>query len=236
MSSYILMIGVAIGGANLRPGATLTDAQDGQVVADLQATYGTGVALWPATDPIVAGAAVAVAALAKNHTNEELGAIMVAAAAKSVSSGAATSAAAAAASASSAAAAMPTPGTFTVAFGDFAALGAGVKTHDYTVVLPANARLLALPLAEGFTGFDDATHGTMSATLGTSAGGNQIGTALNLAAGQTGFPKAMAAGSLAILGSNLGGDTLTLRFTSSVDLNTLTVGAVVVKVLYAVVP
>lgn len=142
--------------------------------------------------------------------------------------------AAASASAVAAANSAGREATFAAAFGDFAALGAGVKTKDYTVTFPTGARMQSLPVAEGFTGFDDAAHGTYTATLGTSAGGNQIGTSINLATGQTGFPKAMTAGASALLNRDIGGETWTLRITSSVDLNTVTVGAVTVKAAYFV--
>lgn len=121
---------------------------------------------------------------------------------------------------------------------DLAGLLAGVKTFDKNIgaILPANARLLAL-IAESVTDFDDATHGTFSLTVGSAAGGNQFGTALNVAAGQAGFPKTFAFGASALLlGNGIAGAQASARLTSSVDLNTATVGAATVSIFFTVLP
>jgi len=118
---------------------------------------------------------------------------------------------------------------------DLAGLGAGVMTFDKNVgiALPANARVMEAT-AEGVTDFDDATHGTFALTVGTSACGTQIGTSLNVAAGQTGFPKPFANGAGGFQFCPQGTAQLTVRLTSSVDLNTATAGAVTVNVFYIV--
>ena len=118
---------------------------------------------------------------------------------------------------------------------DLAGLGAGVKTFDKNVgaVLPANARILGATL-ETVTDFDDATHGTYTTIVGTSAGGTQIGTSINVAAGQTGFPKAFTAGAGGFAYCPQGAAQLTARITSSVDLNTATAGTMIVNVFYLV--
>lgn len=118
---------------------------------------------------------------------------------------------------------------------DLAGLGAGVQTFDKDLspVLPANARVLGA-VAESVTDFDDATHGTYAVTLGSSAGGTQVGTSLNVAAGQTGFPKAFSAGAQGYMWAGQGGNTLSARIASSVDLNTATTGAITIKVFYVV--
>ncbi len=123
-----------------------------------------------------------------------------------------------------------------VAFGSFSGLGAGVKTFDVNVgtALPANARVMAAIVGD-FTGFDDATHGTFTLTLGSSAGGNQVGTSLNIAAGQTGFPKPFSAGAQGYLLAAQSSTQLSARVTSSVDLNTASAGSMSITVFYIVI-
>lgn len=120
---------------------------------------------------------------------------------------------------------------------DLAGLGGGVKTFDKNVgtALPAGARILSVT-AETVTDFDDAAHGTYVVTVGTSAGGNQVGTSLNVAAGQTGFPKQFTAGAQGYVGALQSTAQLSARLTSSVDLNTATVGAITVIAFYFVLP
>jgi hypothetical protein len=103
MSAHILLVAFAMGGTTLRPGDTLTDAADAPTIAAVNAFFGNGVALWPATDTIVAGAAAAVAKLRKNHSDAELSAALLAAVGYSVATSGSSSAAAAAASAAAAA-------------------------------------------------------------------------------------------------------------------------------------
>lgn len=117
---------------------------------------------------------------------------------------------------------------------DLAGLGTAT-TFDKNIgaALPANARVLGAT-AESETDFDDATHGTWAVTVGTSAGGTQIGTSLNVAAGQTGFPKAFTPGAEGYLFAPNGGNQLSARITSSVHLSTATQGHVVIDVFYLI--
>src|SRR6185369_5513279 len=118
---------------------------------------------------------------------------------------------------------------------NFAGKSNGVKTIDKNVgaVLPANARLICATI-ETVTDFDDAAHGTYVIVVGTSAGGNQIGTSMNVAAGQTGFPKGFTAGAQGYLLAPHGGDQVQCRLTSSVDLNTVTAGVATINAFYIV--
>lgn len=126
--------------------------------------------------------------------------------------------------------------TVTIAYTDFAALAGGVKTKDYDVgaALPAAAILVGPPRLSGLTEFDDATHGTFAVTVGTSAGGTQIGTSESVAAGVSGFPKLMTAGANGFATADAASAQLSARITSSVDLNTATAGAVTITVYYVV--
>lgn len=132
--------------------------------------------------------------------------------------------------------------TCTIAFGDWAALANGVKTKDYNVSpvnnvalvdtkLPAKARIICATV-ETVTAFDDPAHGAFAITIGTSAGGNQIGTSMNVAAGQTGFPKLFTAGAGGFLMCPQASVQLTARMTAGSDLNTATVGTAIVNVFY----
>jgi len=128
--------------------------------------------------------------------------------------------------------------SITSGFADFAGLATGVKHFDYPLgpVLPSNARLLALPSAEGWTGFDDATHAVDQAEVGTTVGGAQLGAlvAIDVTTG-TGFPKPFAAGGY--IGELIAAGTqMSVRISSTVDLKTLTAGALTVKVLYTLQP
>ncbi len=124
--------------------------------------------------------------------------------------------------------------TISVAGDNFAALAMGVKTFDKNIgaALPANARVLAAT-AEAVTAFDDnGGGGTALATIGTTAGGTQVGNVLNVALGQTGFPKAFQAGAQGYLFAPAAGAQLSARVTSNHDLNTFTAGAITISVFY----
>jgi hypothetical protein len=125
--------------------------------------------------------------------------------------------------------------TVTIDFtADLAAVAALTFDKNLGAVLPANARLHGAT-AETVTDFDDGTHSTFVATIGTSAGGNQVGTSLNVAAGQAGFPKAFAAGAQGYLMAPQGGAQLSVRITGGVNLNTCTAGHIVVNVFFCVI-
>jgi hypothetical protein len=127
--------------------------------------------------------------------------------------------------------------TLTIGFAQFASLLAGVKTFDASfAAFPANARLIAPPTLETWTGFDDPAHGTYVLVVGTAAGGSQIATSQSVAAGQTNFPKAMTAGLQGYPMSSQSAATLSVRITGSADLNTATAGAVTVNLFYTVDP
>lgn len=125
---------------------------------------------------------------------------------------------------------------FTLA--ELQALANGVKTLDKNLgaVLPSNARIVSAT-DEGVTTFDNGGGGgTYVATIGTSAGGNQIGASMNVALGQTGFPKQFAAGAQGYPFALQSGAQLSARLTSNVDLNTTTAGGATVLVFYVLVP
>jgi hypothetical protein len=229
---FFLLIPFSMPGVSLRPGTPLSSSTDARTIAAIQAEYGTNVVLWPGSDAVVAKAVAACAALQRNRDDSFLSSVLLAAAVQSVLLGAA-----------AAEAAVLQAATATIVQADLAGLGAGVKTFDRKLtygsagltVLPAGARLFALPSAEGWTGFDDPTHAVVQARVGTSAGGSQIGAAVavDVTTG-TGFPKAFAAGGYA--GMAIGGAELFLRVSSTADLNTLTVGAITARGLFTVQP
>lgn len=214
MSTKVLISMCFLGGALAIPG-TLLDA-DGQVAA-----LAAGGELADPTDPYIA-AALVLCNHARAHGQDENFCGNLMRAGQSMSNRAA----------------LPTLRTVTIGFAAFAALAAGVKTYDVNLgaVLPTGAVLLAPPQLSGFTGFDDAAHGTYAAIVGTTTGGNDIATTQSVAAGQTNFPKVMTAGTAGFPMSALGAAQAKVRITSSVDLNTATAGAVTVSFRYAVFP
>lgn len=128
--------------------------------------------------------------------------------------------------------------TVTIAFGDFAALGAGVKTFDVNLgtALPANARILNVSV-EAVTDFDDGGgSGTATIVVGTSAGGSEVGTSMNVALGQSGFPKVLTAGAQGWMFAPQASAQLTARFTSNHDLNTFTAGTATLHARYMILP
>jgi hypothetical protein len=117
----------------------------------------------------------------------------------------------------------------------FSALTAGVKTFSKNIgaALPATARLMGYQVGEGtFTAFDDATHGTYGLEIGTAGTAALVQASLDVKAGQTGFPKAGTAGVKGFDMAALASLQLVAKLTSSVDLNTVTAGHVVVDVFY----
>lgn len=117
----------------------------------------------------------------------------------------------------------------------FSALANGTKTFSKNIgaALPANARLIGYSVGEGtFTAFDDAAHGTYGLEIGTAGTAALVQASLDVKAGQTGFPKAGTAGVQGYLMSLHASEQLVAKLTSSVDLNTVTAGHVVVNVFY----
>ena len=215
MAKYINIGAINIGGIGLVwPGTILDNQYDN--IARYQSA---GAALWPYTDAVVLAAANTVNA--NRPTGIDINAAQVA-----MQNAVMTSLQGS----------LPVHLSVTIGFADWAGLAAGVKTADVSLggVLPANAKLMGPPSLTGWTGFDDATHGTYAAIVGTSAGGNQIATTQSVAAGQSGFPKVMAAGAAGFPGAAQGGAQVSVRITSSVDLNTATAGAVTVNLTYYV--
>jgi hypothetical protein len=126
----------------------------------------------------------------------------------------------------------------TITLAQLQALGVGVKSHAFAIgaVLPANARILGNDIGEtGLVLVDDATHATFSVELG-GAGAADLAADVNVSAGQTGFPKAGTPGTLGVPMAPQGGQQLNATIHSTVDLNTVTVGNVPVKVWYTVSP
>ncbi len=126
---------------------------------------------------------------------------------------------------------------FTVDFADWSGAGSAV-THDYSVTIPSNARLMGGAVYENWIGFDDPTHAAIVAAVGTTAGGYDV--AGSIAGGfdvsaTTGGPfPAAAAGSANFMGNRVG-TTLHLRATSTVaHLSTYTAGHVEIVVPYFV--
>ncbi len=216
-TKYILINAVTVANVGrLYPGSVYDDQFD-----PITRLTSAGAVLAPFTDPIVKAASdVVMAAKVTGLPPEDAQATMLAAYTQS--------------------AAAPNlqrvSATFTLAM--LTALAATVTTLDVLLggVLPANATLLGPPSLKDWTALDDATHGTFALVVGTSAGGNQVATTQSVAAGQTGFPKVMTAGAAGFPGAAQGGAQLTVRLTSSVDLNTATGGAVTVTQLYTVLP
>jgi hypothetical protein len=221
MSGKILISTITVGTTKHFAGDTIPDAQ---VQAGIVSAGGTLVdpVLWPG---LVAQAALAAA---ERRDGRVENAERIMAAAVSVVSPAVNGGAGQGAGSSVLVA------TATFALAELTALGAGVKTLDKTLaVLPTGARVLSVS-EEGVTLFDDPTHGTFALTVGSSAGGNQVATTVSVAAGASGFPKVGPAGAAGYLGASQSGATISVRLTSSVDLNTATVGAATAKFFYTV--
>ncbi len=127
----------------------------------------------------------------------------------------------------------PLVAAFVVDRADWAGLGSAV-THDYTIALPAGARLMGSAVGEGWTGFDDPTHAAITYKIGSSAGGSDVGAPTDIQATSASgtFPQNTFA--LAnFMGASFSGATLTLRVTATVaHLSTFTIGRVLVKVPY----
>jgi hypothetical protein len=253
MTTKYLLNSVRVGGVAYRPGSAINTLSD-----DVAGITDAGGVLWPSTDPVVAAAALIAQGLAlKGENFDDCQAVMLgslAASLLSTSSGAAASlialhdtggffstktvegalAALGGGTAGAGQGIVKKTVTITQA-ADLAGLGAGVKNFDKNLgtALPANARLISVT-AETVTDFDDAAHGTYAITVGTSAGGNQVGTSLNVAAGQSGFPKIVTAGAQGYLMAPQGSAQLTVRLASSVDLNTATAGAITLNAFYIV--
>jgi hypothetical protein len=215
MAKLVLLNNVVLASGAIYAGTPLTDATQ---QAAVQAVG--GVLVDPTANPAVAAAAALVAGFAATgrFTPEMWEAMMLAA--------------------------LSGPGgnasqTFeysaTSKFGDFAGLAAGVKVLDYNIgpVLPYGARLMALPVADGWTGFDDPTHAVVTAKVGITAGGVELGasTAVDVTTG-SGFPKAFGAGAFDGYGLAAAAQ-MRVRIGSTVDLNTLTAGAVTVRCMVA---
>jgi hypothetical protein len=216
---YYLLIEARLGGTTLRPGTSLFNKTDSATIAAINARYGTGVALWPGSDPIVAAAAAGVAKDRKNVSSDALAVELLAAAVLSVRGAALQE--------------------LSVAIGFAALVAAGAVTHlDFpmgTGPLPAGARMVGRPSVEGWVGFDDATHAVDQLEVGTTAGGAQLGAlvAVDVTTG-AGFPKEFLAGGYT--GFPLSGIQPIVRFSSAVNLSTLTAGAATVKLFYTLQP
>jgi hypothetical protein len=129
-----------------------------------------------------------------------------------------------------------TPVKLSVTITQAADLAGVAVTHldkNIGAALPANARIVGVT-AESETDFDDATHATWNLTVGTAAGGAQVGATLNVSAGQTGFPKAFSWGTFGGPMVPAGGAQLSARIASTVNMSTATVGAVTINVFYII--
>ncbi len=218
------------------PGTLFSDQYD-----DLTRLANAGVLLWPSSDATVAAASVAVnAKRSSGITPEDAQGLMLAAVGSSNSIAAAAALAAAVAAqvtANAGVGVVKRTVTLNYSADDFAALSAGVKTKTKAIgaALPANARYVGHVVGSGsFTGFDDATHGTFTAKVGSSSDDDAIVSTVNVAAGQSGFPKAGTAGVRAFAQCPLYAEVHNLILTSSVDLNTATAGAITVDLFYLV--
>lgn len=251
MATFYLLNPVLLGTLWLRPGELLDDA-----VVDTTSIKNAGGVLWPSADTIVAAAAKLAQNMAAKGQNLDLmrdlmfGGVFASLMNATASSGASEIAiqdagnyfstdnvesalqALAAGTAGAGSGVLKATCTITQA-ADLAGLSAGVKTFDKNVgsALPSHARIVCVT-AESVTDFDDGAAGTYTMTVGTSAGGNQIGTSLNVASGQTGFPKQFTAGAGGFLLCPQNSAQLTTRLTSNHDLNTATAGAVTVNAFY----
>lgn len=254
MSTSYLLNTVRYGQHLYKPGTKLDSALD--PTAGIQAAGGM---LWPSADTVVAAAALlAQAAGTRGGELDEMQGIMFGAAFASLQSAASGSGASdviladaggyfstdnveaalqaiASGSAGNGVGILKKTATIDFTTDAFSGLAGGVKTFDKNVgtALPANARIVSVT-AETVTDFDDAAHGTYVVVIGTSAGGNQVGTSLNVAAGQSGFPKIFTAGAQGYLMAPQGTAQLAARLTSSVDLNTVTAGHVVLNAFYVI--
>ena len=207
----IPIIGIEWAGSKVDP---VNDAKRyGEIVA-------AGGVFLPATNPTVAAAALLAAKVRERAGDpEEAQSIMVGA------------------SIASAAAGLPVALVLAISFADYAALATGVKSFDYNLgaALPAGALLASPPILSPWVGFDDATHAAVTAAIGTTVGGHDVGgTALDVdVTNATGFPGVYAGSGAAYVGFPLS-TQLHLRVASTVDLKTLTAGSMTFTVTYYV--
>lgn len=221
---YYLLVPVAVGGVSLRPGAPLYYSHGDPIATLLSGQPGV---LWPGSDAYVTAAVNGPIskAIMNGADNNILAGLVLSAVCESLSNSKATVGAAI------------QELSLTIGYAALAAAGS-VKTLDFTLsaAMPTGSRLLSLPVAESFTGFQNAgSTNTDGLTIGTAAGGAQIGASVETdVTGGSGFPKAFSAGGYA--GMSLSGALVTARYTSSVNLNTLTAGSITVKLFYTVQP
>lgn len=234
MSTTYLINTTRLGTKILWPG-TLFDSS----VDDTSSIAAAGGRLYDSANNTVAAAAVIAQHIRQQAGSlEEAAAVMVSAAA--VADAAIAAAATAAVSTTLTTGAL-TKRTVTLDFtaDDFAGLAGGVKTKSKALgaALPANARFAGLVVGSGtFVGFDDATHGTYVLKLGSTSDDDAVLATVNVAAGQTAFPKLGTVGVRGVAGFPLYAEIQNLILTSSVDLNTVTAGAITVDLLFYVLP
>ena len=223
---FYLLVPARVAGQTFRPGRGFYNATQSALITSIQNAYGTE-AFWPGSDTYVAAAAANISTRFQTGDSDGvLSAIMLSAVAQSLSNSKATVGAAI----------QELSQTITAAV--LATAGSGVKTMDFTLsaAMPTGARLLALPSIESVTLFQNAgSTNTDGLTIGTAAGGAQIGASVDtdVSAG-SGFPKQFGAGGYP--GMSLSGALVTARYTSSVNLNTLTAGSLKISLLYSVQP
>lgn len=227
---YLINTVILANGTKLLAGEFVDDA----VTPSAPITAAGGI-LWPASDTVVAAAGVAVAAKHANRgiNESEANDLMIAAVENSIRG--TNSGAAASIATLQGQQIQKVTCTITQA-ADLAGLAGGVTSFNKNIgaALPANARIIGYELT-GFTGFDDATHATYTAKAGGASSTDLISTA-NVTTGQTGFPKPGTAGALGYAGAPQGGQQLVANISTTVNLNTATVGAITFNVYYAVMP
>lgn len=208
MANSYLINDVLIGTVKYKAGSLITAADPtSQIVA-------AGGILWPATDALVAASALMVQAMQKGGEADAALPIMAAAPLASLL------------------ATSVQKVSQSIAFGVDALPAATTFDKAFAAALPANARFVAATI-DPLTGFDDATHAAYTTTLGSAAGGTQLGASTVVTTGQA--AKAFAAGStLGFTQAPIGGITPNIRLTGGVNLSTVTSGSMTVNVYYVV--
>lgn len=135
------------------------------------------------------------------------------------------------------------PVSITIEWPALAGLAAGVKSHAFLLGprLPVGARMLNATIGEGnFADFDDPSHALWRVKIGEGSGPTSICSGLAVSTGFVGFPKTpLSTGTVGARGVPalpISGQPIVTIDTAAaaVDLNAITVGRVVIVLLYLV--
>ena len=220
MAQYYLINPVLIGGVQFLPGELIDST-----VRDTTQFTNAGALLWAASDATVAAAATVAqnAHIQKGASAEAMLAIMQAAvdASQAATSGTLTAGAI-------------QKKSVAIAAADIAALGAVISgTINIGTALPANARLLGCQVNVGTKVQNAGDTDTTTVDLGVAGQTDAAAKSVSLkTTGLKGVPPTSSA--TGWVGENLGAAQLLATITSTVNLSTITAGAVTIEVFYFV--